>query len=118
MRCSQYVIDLNKTVKINRFKVWQRAYWYNGPDATTPYYYQAENLREFDLFVSNDKIEWELLGSFDIGDPKNSEGEIPAEKIEEGASGHDFNLDEISPNFRYLSSVSDLIMVAIRLHMF
>jgi hypothetical protein len=31
------VIDLNKTVKINRFKVWQRAYWYNGPDATTPY---------------------------------------------------------------------------------
>ena len=63
------VIDLNKTVKINRFKVWQRAYWYNGPDATTPYYYQEENLREFDLFVSNDKIEWELLGSFDIGDP-------------------------------------------------
>ena len=96
------VIDLNKTVKINRFKVWQRAYWYNGPDATTPYYYQEENLREFDLFVSNDKIEWELLGSFDIGDPKNSDGEIPAEKIEEAASGHDFNLDEISPNFRYL----------------
>ena len=96
------VIDLNKTVKINRFKVWQRAYWYNGPDATTPYYYQAENLREFDLFVSNDKTEWELLGSFDIGDPKNNEGEIPAEKIEEAASGHDFNLDEISPNFRYL----------------
>ena len=28
--------------------------------------------------------------------------EIPAEKIEEAASGHDFNLDEISPNFRYL----------------
>ena len=96
------VIDLNKTVKINRFKVWQRAYWYNGPDATTPYYYQAENLREFDLFVSNDKIEWELLGSFDIGDPKNSEGEIPTEKIEEAAAGHDFSLDEISPNFRYL----------------
>ena len=96
------VIDLNKTVKINRFKVWQRAYWYNGPDATTPYYYQAEKLREFDLFVSNDKIEWELLGSFDIGDPKNSDGEIPAEKIEEAASGHDFNLNEISPNFRFL----------------
>ena len=96
------VIDLNKTVKINRFKVWQRAYWYNGPDATTPYYYQAENLREFDLFVSNDKTEWELLGSFDIGDPKNSEGEIPTEKIEEAAAGHDFSLDEISPNFRYL----------------
>ncbi len=96
------VIDLNKTVKINRFKVWQRAFWYNGPDATTPYYYQAENLKEFDLFVSNDKTEWELLGSFDIGDPKNSEGEIPTEKIEEAAAGHDFSLDGISPNFRYL----------------
>ena len=96
------VIDLNKTVKINRFKVWQRAFWYNGPDATTPYYYQAENLKEFDLFVSNDKTEWELLGSFDIGDPKNSEGEISAEKIEEAAAGHDFSLDGISPNFRYL----------------
>ena len=40
------VIDLNKTVKINRFKVWQRAFWYNGP-ANTAYYYQAENLRSF-----------------------------------------------------------------------
>lgn len=96
------VIDLNKTVKINRFKVWQRAFWYNGPDATTPYYYQAENLKEFDLFVSNDKTEWELLGSFDIGDPKNSDGVISAEKIEEAAAGHDFSLDGISPNFRYL----------------
>ena len=96
------VINLNKNVKIHRLKVWQRAFWYNGPDATTPYYYQAENLKEFDLFVSNDKTEWELLGSFDIGDPKNSEGEISAEKIEEAAAGHDFSLDGISPNFRYL----------------
>ena len=28
------VIDLNKTVKINRFKIWQRAFWYNGPANT------------------------------------------------------------------------------------
>ena len=94
------VIDLNKTVKINRFKVWQRAFWYNGP-ANTAYYYQAENLRSFDIYVSNDKVEWQLLGNFDIGDPSDGSGNIPDEKIDEAAQGHDFNLDDVSPEFRY-----------------
>jgi len=94
------VIDLNKTVKINRFKVWQRAFWYNGP-ANTAYYYQAENLRSFDVYVSNDKVEWQLLGNFDIGDPSDGSGNIPDEKIDEAAQGHDFNLDEVSPEFRF-----------------
>ena len=94
------VIDLNKTVKINRFKVWQRAFWYNGP-ANTAYYYQAENLRSFDVYVSNDKVEWQLLGNFDIGDPSDGSGNIPDEKIDEAAQGHDFILDEVSPEFRY-----------------
>jgi hypothetical protein len=93
------VIDLNKKVKINRFKIWQRAFWYNGP-SDQPYYYQSENLRSFDLFVSMDKSEWALLGSFQIEEPTN--GDISAEKIEEAAAGHNFNLDEISPEFRYL----------------
>lgn len=97
------VIDLNKKVKINRFKVWQRAYWYGAPnDPFEPYYYQAENLRTFDLYVSNDKLEWQLVGSYDIGDPMNNDGNIPPEKLEEAALGHDFNLEEISPEFRYL----------------
>ena len=94
------VIDLNKTVKINRFKVWQRAFWYNGP-ANTAYYYQAENLRSFDVYVSNDKVEWQLLGNFDIGDPSDGSGNITDEKIDEAAQGHDFNLDEVSPEFRF-----------------
>ena len=94
------VIDLNKTVKINRFKIWQRAFWYNGP-ANTAYYYQAENLRSFDVYVSNDKIEWQLLGNFDIGDPTDAEGNIPDDKIEEASQGHDFSLLEVSPEFRY-----------------
>ena len=97
------VIDLNKQVKINRFKVWQRAFWYNAPnDPLEPYYYQAENLRTFDIYVSNDKLEWELVGSYDIGDPMNSEGIISGDKLEEAALGHDFSLEEISPQFRYL----------------
>ena len=93
------VIDLNKKVKINRFKVWQRAFWYNGP-GDQPYYYQSENLRSFDLFVSMDKSEWALLGSFQIEEPTN--GDISQALLDEAAAGHNFNLNEISPEFRYL----------------
>ena len=93
------VIDLNKKVKINRFKVWQRAFWYNGP-GDQPYYYQSENLRSFDLFVSMDKSEWALLGSFQIEEPTN--GDISQALLDEAVTGHNFNLDEISPEFRYL----------------
>jgi len=35
------VIDLNKNVRIQRFKVWQRAFWYQGGGVT--YHYQEEN---------------------------------------------------------------------------
>ncbi len=95
------VIDLNKKVKINRFKIWQRAYWYNGP-GDKPYYYQEENLKKFEIYVGNDKAEWELLGSFEIENPRDSSGEIAQEKLDEAAAGHDFSLDQISPEFRYL----------------
>ncbi|MDP6921538.1 MAG: DUF4959 domain-containing protein [Lutibacter sp.] len=95
------VIDLNKQAKINRIKLWQRAYWYNGP-ADTPYYYQSENMRSFELYTSNDKQSWELIGSFDIGDPKDANGNISSEKLEEAAAGHDFSLDNTTEAFRYL----------------
>ena len=93
------VIDLNKKVKINRFKVWQRAFWYNGP-GDQPYYYQSENLRSFDLFVSMDKSDWALLGSFQIEEPIN--GDVSQDLLDQAVAGHNFNLDEISPEFRYL----------------
>jgi hypothetical protein len=95
------VIDLNKTVKIHRFKVWQRAFWYNGP-SDVGYYYQEENMKSFTLFASNDAQIWEELGQFDIGDPRDGEGNIPASAMEEAANGHDFNLDGVSDEFRYL----------------
>ena len=95
------VIDLNKIVRIHRFKVWQRAFWYNGP-ADTPYYYQEENLRSFDLYASNNSVDWILLGQFDIGNPADSEGNIPQDFIESAAEGHDFDLDGVSDEFRYL----------------
>lgn len=94
------VIDLNKNVKIQRFKVWQRAYWYNGGGVT--YHYQEENIKTFDLYSSNDGQNWDLLGQFDIGDPRDSAGNIPNSAFEEAINGHEFSLSSTSDTFRYL----------------
>jgi hypothetical protein len=99
------VIDLNKKIVLNRFVVWQRAYWYvagNNWISETPYYYQNENMRSFELWASNDKLEWLLLGEYDIGDPRDNDGNIPPDKIQEAINGHEFELDETSSPFRYL----------------
>ena len=94
------VIDLNKNVKIKRFKLWQRAYWYQGGGVT--YHYQEENLKSFNLYASNDAQSCDLLGEFDIGDPRDSAGNIPASAFQEAIDGHDFTLENTSEQFRYL----------------
>lgn len=95
------VIDLNKTVQITRFTVWQRAYWYNGP-SDTPYYFQEENMKSFTIYASTDSQTWQELGQFDIGDPRDSEGNIPTSALESAANGHDFELESVSETFRYM----------------
>ena len=95
------VINLNKNVRIHRFKVWQRAFWYGGPTGA-PYYYQEENLRSFDLYASNNSVDWTLLGQYDIGDPRDENGNIPQDYIDAAANGHDFDLEGVSDKFRYL----------------
>ncbi len=95
------VMDLNKNVRVHRFKVWQRAFWYGGPTGV-PYYYQEENMRSFDLYASNNTIDWTLLGQFDIGDPSDESGNIGQDFIDAAANGHDFDLDGVSDAFRYL----------------
>jgi len=95
------VINLNKNVRIHRFKVWQRAFWYGGPTGA-PYYYQEENLRSFDLYASNNSVDWTLLGQYDIGDPSDENGSIPQDYIDAAANGHDFDLEGVSDKFRYL----------------
>lgn len=100
------VIDLNKQVKVNRFVVWQRAFDYENRTgdnvSDTYYYYKSENLRAFDLWASNDKQEWIKLGNFDIGDPRDADGNVPADKIQEAIDGHEFSLESTSEPFRYL----------------
>ena len=59
-------------------------------------------MKSFNLYASNDLQSWTLLGEFDIGDPRDGEGNIPSSSLEDAANGHDFNLDNVSNEFRYL----------------
>ena len=95
------VIDMNKNIKIHRLTLWQRAYWYGGPDGV-PYYFQEENMKAFELYTSNDAQEWTFLGAYDIGDPRDGEGNIPSSSLEAAAAGHDFELEGVSEAFKYL----------------
>ena len=95
------VIDMNKNIKIHRLTLWQRAYWYGGPDGVA-YYFQEENMKAFELYTSNDAQEWTFLGAYDIGDPRDGEGNIPSSSLEAAAAGHDFELEGVSEAFKYL----------------
>ena len=99
------VIDLNKNVKVTRFTVWQLAYWYNCP-SDIPYYFQEENMKSFTIYASNDAQVWEELGQFDIGDPRDSEGNIPQSALDSAANGHEFELDEVSESENQESDVA------------
>ncbi|HPT43286.1 MAG TPA: DUF4959 domain-containing protein [Paludibacteraceae bacterium] len=100
------VVDLNKTVVINRFVVWQRAFAYVNAEqngvSTDYYYYKEENMKSFSVSVSNDKLTWTSLGTFDIGDPRDAAGVISPAKYKEAIDGHEFNLESVSQPFRYL----------------
>ena len=100
------VVDLNKTVVVNRFVVWQRAFAYVNAEqngvSTDYYYYKEENLKSFSVSVSTDKLTWTSLGTFDIGDPRDAAGVISPAKYKEAIDGHEFNLESVSQPFRYM----------------
>jgi len=100
------VVDLNKTVVINRFVVWQRAFAYVNAEqngvSTDYYYYKEENMKSFSVSVSTDKLTWTSLGTFDIGDPRDAAGVISPAKYKEAIDGHEFNLESVSQPFRYM----------------
>lgn len=100
------VVDLNKTVVVNRFVVWQRAFTYVNAEqngvSTDYYYYKEENMKSFSVSVSTDKLVWVPLGTFDIGDPRDASGVISPAKYKEAIDGHEFNLESVSQPFRYM----------------
>ena len=100
------VVDLNKTVVVNRFVVGQRAFAYVNAEqngVSTDYcYYKEENMKSFSVSVSTDKLTWTSLGSFDIGDPRDAAGVISPAKYKEAIDGHEFNLESVSQPFRYM----------------
>jgi len=99
------VIDLGKKVIVNRFQVWQRAYSYSAGDGGVSddyYYYKVENMRVFEIYTSNDKLDWFKVGEFDIGDPKDDDGNVAPEYIQEAIDGHMFSLENATEPFQYL----------------
>jgi hypothetical protein len=94
------VIDMNSSVIVNRFVVWQRAFWYGNEEEY--FYYQAENIKSFNLYTSNDKMNWTFVGEFSIEDPKDEDGNVSEAAIQEAIDGHNFELDQFTEPFRYL----------------
>lgn len=92
-----YFIDLGRSVKISKVKVWQReSHW-----QTQPYYYNGQNVKTFEIWISNDKINWERVRRATILQPSN-----PTTAYEEARNGHEFIIYEddprFTPEFRYL----------------
>ncbi len=92
-----YYIDLGRMVKISRFKVWQREKVWSMPH----YYYNGQNLRTFELWISKDKINWERVRRATIVKPMNE-----TIALEEAREGHEFVVypddPKFTPEFRYL----------------
>jgi len=91
---------MNASVVINRFVVWQRAFWYGNESEY--YYYQSENFKSFSMYASNDLNNWELIGDYSLQDPKDQDGKVPESAIAEAIDGHGFELDQYTAPFRYL----------------
>ncbi|SFK89831.1 protein of unknown function [Porphyromonadaceae bacterium KH3CP3RA] len=92
-----YYIDLGRMVKISRFKVWQREKVWSMPH----YYYNGQNLKTFELWISKDKINWERVRRATIIKPMSETA-----ALEEAREGHEFVIypddPKFSPEFRYL----------------
>lgn len=91
-----YYIDLNQSIKLSRFKIWQREF--RGADIS--YQYKGQNVKSFELWISNDKLNWEKLGVYTISKPSN-----PETAVKEAKDGHEFfvyDIPQFSPEFRYL----------------
>ncbi|SMO83980.1 protein of unknown function [Saccharicrinis carchari] len=95
------VIDLGQDdAVVNRFALWQRAYWYGNEKEY--YYYQGENFKAFRLYTSDDKVNWTLIAEHSLDDPRDSEGRVPEEYIQAAINGHSFNLPSPVNLSRYL----------------
>lgn len=94
-----YFLDMGRTIKASRVKVWQRDY--------STAYYGRENVQIFQLWISDDADatdgigNWELVGTYTINKPSDA---LEAENT--ARAGHEFLLYPDDPRFskpfRYL----------------
>lgn len=92
-----YFIDLGRNVKMSKVRIWQR----ENRGSSTPYYYTGQNVKTFELWISKDKINWEMVRRATILVPPN-----PTTALEEARTGHEFIIYDddphFTPEFRYL----------------
>jgi hypothetical protein len=90
-----YYIDLGKTVKMSRVKIWQR------DTDEWAILYGNENIKTFELWISDDKITWEFARRATIIKPRS-----PIDAKNAAEDGHEFIIYEDEPRFtkpfRYL----------------
>lgn len=109
------VLDLGNDngVFAGRVVLWQRAYYHAPPAGKeeVPFYYQDQNIKAFKLYYSNDQTNWypmytsvdgEASDLFDIGDPKDENGDVSADDLKIAEDGHGFEIVGEVPPFRYL----------------
>lgn len=105
------VLDMGNSngVFAGRVMLWQRAFWYGNEEV--PFYYQNENIKAFKLYYSNDQTNWYPMSTqidgvvteiFDIGDPKDDNGDVSDADLEIAKDGHEFEIVGNVPPFRYL----------------
>ncbi|MDN3665357.1 DUF4959 domain-containing protein [Algibacter miyuki] len=97
-----YYIDLGEEVQMSRFKVWQRDWDYRKSGADqSGYAYDGENVEIFELWISNDKVNWERVRRANIVKPFDE-----VEAREEVLAGHHFiaypENPQFTKTFRYL----------------
>jgi len=97
-----YYIDLGQEVQMSRFRVWQRDWdWAATGNDQGGYAYTSENVKIFELWISNDKENWERVTTANIVKPFD-EVEAKLEQI----AGHHFIAYPEAPRFtkpfRYL----------------
>jgi len=97
-----YYIDLGQTVEMSRFRIWQRDWDHNktGRDQSG-YAYTSENVEIFELWISDDMVNWERVRTANIVKPFDE-----VEAKQEALDGHHFIAYPEAPKFtkpfRYL----------------
>lgn len=97
-----FAIDLGQTVKLSRYKIWQRMHS-NG----TTYFYSHGNPHEWEIWgtnTPNDVNSWTLLSHEVMVKPSGLPiGQVTNDDVEIARAGHEYEFELGSPAVRYIA---------------